>query len=373
MSSEQLEILCDGLMVYEVDPICEKLVAKGVRFKVVRVTDEEAGIVNSRKDNWASGLTQVCNYFNHGGLTEHLRILVPAEDLEFAKRVIAPEERCLPREPRPNLKLLILAVLAGLFVAIAWLATTCWSGSESRSVVAERQEEGPQRIAVLSCGLDRDVAAKICDLCGKPEPRTLVFCTADEDVTNDIARTEQWFRSFGVRAETVNICSEAPADLAALRRKIMTADIIWFGGGRTECLLHKLQDYYLFAPLWAAYWNGTVMAGSGTGAIVLSFAGYNDFKDEGRRDLIDGIGMVDAYFCPHCQDDAWRGFDERLGEELVYIGRAEVPETAWAQEDGTMVIFRNEEEEPEVKVLRPGSRVYRYKRTGGSWVKEEFR
>ena len=127
MSSEQLEILCDGLMVYEVDPICEKLVAKGVRFKVVRVTDEEAGIVNSRKDNWASGLTQVCNYFNHGGLTEHLRILVPAEDLEFAKRVIAPEERCMPREPRPNLKLLILAVLAGLFVAIVWLATTCWS------------------------------------------------------------------------------------------------------------------------------------------------------------------------------------------------------------------------------------------------------
>lgn len=158
MSSEQLEILCDGLMVYEVDPICEKLVAKGVRFKVVRVTDEEAGIVNSRKDNCA---------------------------------------------------------------------------------------------------------------------------------------------------------------------------------------------------------------------IVLSFAGYNDFKDEGRRDLIDGIGMVDAYFCPHCLDDAWRGFDERLGEELAYIGRAEVPETAWAQEDGTMVIFRNEEEEPEVKVLRPGSRVYRYCSTR-SWRRRNF-
>ena len=27
MSSEQLEILCDGLMVYEVDPFCEKLAA----------------------------------------------------------------------------------------------------------------------------------------------------------------------------------------------------------------------------------------------------------------------------------------------------------------------------------------------------------
>ena len=51
MSSEQLEILCDGLMVYEVDPICEKLVAKGVRFKVVRVTDESEA-ADSRGSGW---------------------------------------------------------------------------------------------------------------------------------------------------------------------------------------------------------------------------------------------------------------------------------------------------------------------------------
>ena len=156
MSSVQLEILCDGLMVYEVDPICEKLAAMGVRFKVVRVTDEEAGIVNSRKDNWASGLSQVCNYFNHGGLTEHLRILVVAEDLELAKSVIAPaKSRPLLHESRPNLKVLILGVLAVFFGAVAWLATTYWSEPEAQGVCAERQSEGPQRIAVFSGGFGR--------------------------------------------------------------------------------------------------------------------------------------------------------------------------------------------------------------------------
>lgn len=227
MSSEQLEILCDGLMVYEVDPICEKLAAKGVRFKVVRVTDEEAGIVNPRKDNWASGLSQVCNYFNQGGLTEHLRVLVVAEDLELAKSVIAPAES------RP--------------------------------------------------------------------------------------------------------------------------------------LLH---DYYLYASLWAAYQNGTVMAGFSAGAILLSNAGYNDFrlKEGVRYDLIDGMGIVDAYFCPHYQDEVWRGFDKRLEEELAYVDYFEVPETAWAQEDGTMVIFRNDE--PEVKVLRPNAHVYQFKRADGRWIKK---
>ena len=373
MSSEQLEILCDGLMVYEVDPICEKLAAKGVRFKVVRVTDEEAGIVNPRKDNWASGLSQVCNYFNQGGLTEHLRILVVAEDLELAKSVIAPaESRPLLHESRPNQKVLILGILAMCFAAVAWLATTYWSEPEAQGGSAERQTEGPQRIAVYCGGLDEQMAATICELSGEPDPQVLLFCTAGEDATNDIERYARPFRAAGARVEPVKIWAEEPKDLAALRQKIMKADIIWFGGGWTEYLVRKLHDYYLYASLWAAYQNGTVMAGFSAGAILLSHAGYNDFrlKEGVRYDLIDGMGIVDAYFGPHYQLEVWRGFDRRLQEELSYVGSAEVPETAWAQEDGTMIIFRNDE--PEVKVLRPNAHVYQFRRTNCSWVREEF-
>ena len=234
---------------------------------------------------------------------------------------------------------------------------------------AARQQGTSERVAVFSGGLDEQMAATICDLSGKPDPRVLLFCTAGEDATNVIERYARPFRSAGARVEPVNIWSEVPKDLVALRRKVMKADVIWFGGGRTECLMRKLSEYYLYAPLWAAYWNGTVMAGFSAGAIALSGAGYTDFKDDGRYDLIDGMGIVDAYFCPHYQDEVWRGFDKRLEEELVYVGRASVPETAWAQEDGTMVIFRDDK--PEVKVLRPGAHVYRFKRTDSSWLKGE--
>ena len=237
---------------------------------------------------------------------------------------------------------------------------------------AVRQQEAPERIAVFSGGLDERMAATICDLSGRPNPQVLLFCTAGEDAANNIENYARPFRAAGARVEPVKIWSEAPKDIVALRRKIMKADIIWFGGGWTEYLVRKLHDYYLYAPLWAAYANGTVMAGFSAGAILLSFAGYNDFKlKEGvRYDLIDGMGIVDAYFGPHYQLEVWRGFDRRLQEELSYIGSAEVPETAWAQEDGTMVIFRNGE--PEVKVFRPGARVYRFRRTDSAWVKEEF-
>lgn len=234
-----------------------------------------------------------------------------------------------------------------------------------------RQQETPERIAVFSGGLDEQMAATICNLSGKSDPQVLLFCTAGEDATNVIERYARPFRAAGARVEPVKIWSEVPKDLLALRRKIMKADIIWFGGGWTEYLVRKLHDYYLYEPLWAAYMNGTVMAGFSAGAIVLSSAGYNDFKEGGRYDFIDGMGMVDAYFCPHYQDEVWRGFDKRLEEELAYVGRASVPETAWAQEDGTMVIFRDEK--PEVKVLRPGAHVYRFARVDGSWVKKEFR
>lgn len=236
---------------------------------------------------------------------------------------------------------------------------------------ASRQREAPERIAVFSGGLDEQMAATICDLSGKSDPQVLLFCTAGEDATNTIERYARPFRAAGARVEPVKIWSEVPQGLAALRRKIMKADIIWFGGGWTEYLMRKLTDCYLYAPLWAAYWNGTVMAGFSAGAIALSDAGYTDFKDDGRFDLIDGMGMVDAYFCPHYQGEVWRGFDKRLEEELAYVGRASVPETAWAQEDGTLVIFRDGK--PEVKVLRPGAHVYRFARVNGSWVKEEFR
>lgn len=370
--NEPLEILCDGLMVHEAHPICEKLAANGVRFKIVRVTDEEAGIVKSRQDNWASCLTRVCNGFNHGGLTEHLRILVPPEHLSLAQSVIAPNadtpSRSLPRESRPKLLLLILAILAVCgWVIVRW-ANAHWPDSAPRCADAVRQVNGPDRIVVFSGGLDEEVASTLCNFSGMPSPQVLLFCTASEDATNDIGRCARQFRAVGARVEPVKLWSETPKDFAALRQKIMCADIIWFDDGKAENIMRKLQDDYLFTSLYAAYLNGTVMAGCGAGATALSYAGYNIFGEDERRDLIDGMGLVHAYFCPHCQDEVWRGFDERLQEELAYVKFATIPETAWAQEDGTMVIFRNDE--PQVQILRPGSHVYRFRQATGHWAKE---
>lgn len=107
----ELVVLQDGLLVHEVDTICEKLQVAGIGFKVEGVTAADAGIVDSHKDNWATGLSHVINYFNHGGTSIYMRILVDVVDVERAKAVLLPE----PRE-RTDWKVVVMWVVLGLAV-----------------------------------------------------------------------------------------------------------------------------------------------------------------------------------------------------------------------------------------------------------------
>lgn len=109
----ELVVLQDGLLVHEVDTICEKLQVAGIGFKVEGVTAADAGIVDSHKDNWATGLSHVINYFNHGGTSIYMRILVDVADAERAKLVLLPE----PRE-RTDWKEIVMWVVIGLAAAL---------------------------------------------------------------------------------------------------------------------------------------------------------------------------------------------------------------------------------------------------------------
>ena len=83
-------ILLDGLALFEAKDICRMLETGKVDFKVDQVSDEEASIVYSRRDNWSAGLSKVLNYFNQGGLGVLLRISVRPEDRARAEEVLAP-------------------------------------------------------------------------------------------------------------------------------------------------------------------------------------------------------------------------------------------------------------------------------------------
>jgi hypothetical protein len=109
-------VLLDGLQVFEVEDYCRALEKGGVRFRVESVASEECGIVESRKNNWASGLTLVMNYFNRGGLSVHMRISVHPDDVEKATAALEASKVRNPIDKKTVAIVVLLAVCAILFV-----------------------------------------------------------------------------------------------------------------------------------------------------------------------------------------------------------------------------------------------------------------
>ncbi len=104
----------DGAYVHEARLACNRLEQAHIPFEVCQVSKSEAGIVEDRRNNWATGLGMVMNYFNQGGLGVYLRILVRLEDLERAKAAISLE----PRNRRIDNKRLAIWILIGIAIAL---------------------------------------------------------------------------------------------------------------------------------------------------------------------------------------------------------------------------------------------------------------
>ena len=109
-NEEGIAILRDGVFVHEAEAICRRLEKAGIQFGVRQVSQEDAGIVDPRKDNWASGLCTVVNYFNRGGLSVYVRICVRSEDVERANENEILAER--PRKPMDAITVVVLIVVA---------------------------------------------------------------------------------------------------------------------------------------------------------------------------------------------------------------------------------------------------------------------
>ena len=109
-NEEDIAILRDGVFVHEAEAICRRLEKAGIQFGVRQVSQEDAGIVDPRKDNWASGLCTVVNYFNRGGLSVYVRICVRSEDVERANENEILAER--PRKPMDAITVVVLIVVA---------------------------------------------------------------------------------------------------------------------------------------------------------------------------------------------------------------------------------------------------------------------
>ena len=109
---------CDGTV----------LERSNIPFEVCHVSKEGAGIVESHKNNWATSLCTVSNYFNQGGLGVYLRILVHLEDVERADAALSPKcVKYAKRDPKTIVMWVVIAIAAFLFV-YAFVDRACREG-----------------------------------------------------------------------------------------------------------------------------------------------------------------------------------------------------------------------------------------------------
>ena len=141
----------------------------------------------------------------------------------------------------------------------------------------------------------------IVSLAGMVRPKLLFIPTASNDAPEYIKKvTKIYGEQLGCEVDTLCLIT-APPSLEAIKEKILTANIIYVGGGNTAKLMGFWRRYQVDKFLKEAYVTGTILAGISAGAICWFEYGYSDsFKEEtGEFVIVEGLGVFPMVCCPH--------------------------------------------------------------------------
>jgi len=141
-------------------------------------------------------------------------------------------------------------------------------------------------------------------LAGKKRPRSLFLPTASGD-------SERYWEVFkriygdalGCRPDVLMLLTR-PYEKAELRRKILSADLVYVGGGNTLAMMRRWRRLGVDRLLEAACRKGIVLSGLSAGAICWFAHGHSDsMRHYGHKPWayirVRGLGLINATVCPH--------------------------------------------------------------------------
>lgn len=134
------------------------------------------------------------------------------------------------------------------------------------------------------------------ELTGKERPRVLLLPTASGDDPGYIV-------SF-YEAYTVERCEPAHLRLFHIKEPdiqkfVVGHDVIHVGGGNTANMLDVWRRHGVDVALRAAWEQGAVMTGGSAGGLCWFEGGTTDSYGPEMQVLADGLGFLQASFCPH--------------------------------------------------------------------------
>jgi dipeptidase E len=148
--------------------------------------------------------------------------------------------------------------------------------------------------------IDREVIR----LSHKKNPRLLFIPTASSDSERYWKHVQKYFGSFlKCKTDVLFLIKQQPSK-ERIRRQILSADIIYVGGGNTLQMMRVWRRLGVDKLLISAYENGTVLSGISAGAICWFDSGHSDsmsFYNPRQWEYINvrGLGLINGIHCPH--------------------------------------------------------------------------
>jgi dipeptidase E len=220
-----------------------------------------------------------------------------------------------------------------------------------------------------TAAIDREIMR----LAHKKNPKLLFIPTASSDSEIYWKHVQEYFGRFlKCKTDVLFLIKERPSK-ERIRDKILSADIIYVGGGNTLMMMRLWRRLGVDKLLRQAYENGIVLSGISAGSICWFDSGHSDsmsFYNPRKWKYINvkGLGLINGIHCPH-YNGMTRGIPRRKHfREMIRktggIGIAIENNCAIEFVDGRFY-----------RVIRSkgNSRAYRVYKSGGDVVAEQIR
>jgi dipeptidase E len=151
-----------------------------------------------------------------------------------------------------------------------------------------------------TAAIDREIIR----LTNKKNPKLLFIPTASSDSERYWKHVQEYFGKFlKCKADVLFLIKERPSQ-EQIRNKILSADIIYVGGGNTLLMMRLWRRLGVDKLLVQAYENGTVLSGISAGSICWFDSGHSDsmsFYNPRKWKYVNvkGLGLISGIHCPH--------------------------------------------------------------------------
>lgn len=218
----------------------------------------------------------------------------------------------------------------------------------------------------LSAGETLPIDRYIVSLARSESPRLLFIPTASHDSAGYIERFRAAYTPLGCVVDTLCLYGEESDD--GIRRKVLTADIIYVGGGNTEAMMELWRSRSVDRYLRQAYRAGTVLSGLSAGSICWFIAGHSDSEfiagaDKPAYKWVRGLGFLPFLHCPHYNEPERQDFDAFFAGQAADAVALE-NNTAFVELDGEYFVIRSDPSARAVLLSWDGHAVQRRELSG---------